>query len=112
MLLACAAQDPAGSPNPQGLAGGVYYVSPAGNDAHPGPIVQPWRTIQHAADTLVAGDTVYIRAGTYPERVIPQRSGAAGRPITYAACPGDGVTIDGSDIILPDDLTRLFGQGS
>ncbi len=108
ILLACAGQDPSGLENPKGLAGGVYYVSPAGNDAHPGTIAQPWRTIQHAADTLAAGDTVYIRAGTYHERVIPQRSGAAGQPITYAAYPGETATIDGSSVTLPDDLAGLF----
>jgi len=68
----------------------------------------PWRTIQRAADTLRAGETVYIRAGVYEERVIPQNSGSAGQPITYAAYPGETVTIDGSSIALPDDLVGLF----
>ena len=52
--------------------GGVYYVAPTGDDANPGTLDYPWQTIQHAADILVAGDTVYIRAGTYSEQVIPQ----------------------------------------
>ncbi len=56
----------------------------------------------------MAGDTAYIRAGTYNERVVPQNSGSAGSPITYAAYPGDMVTIDGSGITLPDDLAGLF----
>ena len=86
----------------------IYYVAPNGNDANPGTLAQPWRTIQHAADTLTAGDTVYIRAGTYPERVIPQHSGSAGQPITYAAYPGETVTLDGTGITLPDDLAGLF----
>ena len=45
-------------------ASAIYYVTPDGDDANPGTESQPWRTIQKAADTLVAGDTVYIRAGT------------------------------------------------
>ncbi|MDH7487801.1 MAG: right-handed parallel beta-helix repeat-containing protein [Anaerolineae bacterium] len=89
-------------------AGHTYYVAPNGNDANPGTAALPWRTIQHAANTLTAGDTVYIRAGTYNERVIPQNSGAAGQPITYAAYPGETATIDGSGITLPDDLAGLF----
>ena len=90
------------------LAGMIYYVAPTGNDNNPGTIAYPWRTIQKAADTLVAGDTVYIRAGTYPEQVIPQNSGNAGQPITYAAYPGETATLDGSGVTLPDDLAGLF----
>jgi hypothetical protein len=86
----------------------VYYVAPSGKDSNPGTASQPWQTIQKAANTLVAGDTVYIRAGTYPEQVVPQNSGNAGNYITYAAYPGETVTIDGSGITLPDDLAGLF----
>jgi len=89
-------------------AGKVYYVATTGSDSNPGTIAQPWRTIQKAANTMVAGDTVYIRAGTYRERVVPQHSGSAGQTITYAAYPGETATIDGSSVTLPDDLAGLF----
>ena len=89
-------------------AGRVYYVAPGGSDDGPGTIQRPWRTIQHAADTLTAGDTVYIRAGTYHERVLPQHSGSPGNEITYAAYPGETAIIDGTSIALPDDLAGLF----
>lgn len=90
---------------PQGT---IYYVAPTGNDDHTGDLAHPWRTIQKAADTLVAGDTVYVRAGVYNEQVIPQNSGSVGQPITYAAYPGETATIDGSGIVLEDDLDGLF----
>ena len=80
---------------------GPYYVATTGNDSNTGTIDQPWRTIQHAADIMVAGDTVYIMAGTYNERVIPQNSGSSGKYITYTAYPGDTVTIDGTGIAIP-----------
>ncbi|MBC7227362.1 MAG: right-handed parallel beta-helix repeat-containing protein [Thermoflexales bacterium] len=95
-------------PSTAALQGAVYYVAPTGNDANPGTLTQPWRTIQHAADTLVAGETVYIRAGVYEERILPQNSGSAGQLITYAAYPGETATVDGSSITLPDDLAGLF----
>ncbi len=86
------------------LHGNVYYVAPTGNDSNPGTETQPWRNIQKAANTLVAGDTVYIRAGTYQERVIPQNSGSDGNHyITYAAYPGEKVTIDGNGVSVPAD---------
>src|SRR5512136_1705058 len=67
----------------------VYYVAQGGDDSNPGTANQPWQTIQKAANTLVAGDTVYVRSGTYPEQVIPQNSGSASNYITYAAHPGE-----------------------
>lgn len=90
---------------PQGM---VRYVAPSGDDANPGTLDHPWQTVQKAAESLAAGETVYIRAGTYHERVVPQNSGSAGSPITYAAYPGESATIDGSSISLPDDLAGLF----
>ena len=80
----------------------IYYVAPGGNDSNPSTESLPWKTITKAANTLIAGDTVYIKSGTYNERVIPQNSGSAGKYITYSAYPGDTVIIDGSDIALPD----------
>lgn len=88
--------------------GNTYYVSPSGADTNAGTESQPWQTIQKAADTMVAGDTVYIKAGTYPERVVPQNSGSAGSYITYAAYAGDTATIDGSTVTLPSDWGGLF----
>jgi hypothetical protein len=43
------------------LQDAAYYVAPSGNDSNPGTMDRPWQTIQKAADTLIAGDTVYIR---------------------------------------------------
>jgi len=90
------------------LPRGAYFVAPTGNDANPGTIDQPWQTIQKAADTLTAGSIVYIRSGTYHERIIAKNSGSLGAEITYAAYPGETVTIDGNSIILSDDLAGLF----
>ncbi len=93
--------------------GNVYYVAPDGNDSNPGTQTQPWQTIQKAATILVAGETVYIRAGTYPERIIPQNSGSDDQhTITYAAYPGEPVTIDGNGIPIPDDegLFHISGK--
>ena len=51
---------------------------------------------------MVAGNTVYIKAGTYQERVVPQNSGTTGDYISYAAFPGDTVAIDGASITVPE----------
>jgi hypothetical protein len=91
--------------------GRTYYVSTTGQDTNPGTIKQPWLTIQKAANTLVAGDTVYIREGTYfpSAPIIPQHSGsAAGGYITYNAFPGENAIIDGSNITNSSALSGIF----
>ncbi len=80
----------------------TYYVSVNGDDTQAGTVSQPWKSIQKAANTLVAGDTVYIRAGNYilTERIEPAASGSASHYIHYLAYPGEEhlVVIDGSQI--------------
>src|SRR5664279_1798551 len=52
-----------------------YYISPTGSDSNPGTLAAPWGTIQKGADTAVAGDTVWIRGGTY-KITTPHTSGS------------------------------------
>jgi hypothetical protein len=79
----------------------IYYVSPSGNDANPGTHHSPWLTIQKAATTLSAGDTVYIMTGSYSEHVIPGNSGTERNPIVYAAYPGHTPIIVGKGSVTP-----------
>ncbi len=87
------------TPSPPTAA--TYYVATTGLDTNPGTQDSPWKTLQKAAATLVAGETVYIRAGTYDEQLVPHNSGtASGGCITYAAYPGETVTLDGNSLSL------------
>ncbi len=79
----------------------TYYVAPTGDNGNPGTAGQPWRTLAKAAATAAAGDTVYIRAGTYYERLVPANSGTAGQWITFAAYPGETPVLDGTGVTLP-----------
>ncbi len=72
----------------------TYYISTTGNDSNSGTLASPWKTIQKAANMMVAGDTVYIRAGTYKEQVVPARSGISGNYITYKNYNSEAVTIN------------------
>jgi len=94
----------------------AYYVSTTGNDGNPGTIDKPWRTIQHAAEAVVAGDTAYIRGGTYNEQVRIVTSGnAAEGYITFAAYPGETPVIDGTGdigsngVVITGGHFRLLG---
>lgn len=66
-----------------------------GNDKANGSRTTPWKSIGHALENLSAGDTLYIRGGTYRERVRIALKGAAKKPITIRAYPGEAVVLDG-----------------
>jgi hypothetical protein len=91
--------------------GATYYVRTDGNNSNDGSAndaAHAWLTVQHAADVMVAGDTVIVQAGTYAERVSETTSGTAGNPITYTTnglvhvggyqLTGNYVTVDGFDL--------------
>src|SRR5215469_755036 len=74
-----------------------WYVSPTGNDAARGNVQHPFATIQHAADVASAGDTIFIKGGTYRETVTVPHSGTAAKPITFRPYKNQQVIIDGAD---------------
>lgn len=76
------------------VTGSVYYVEKGGSNGWDGSLEHPWQTIQKAADTMVAGDTVYIKEGVYTERVVAQQSGSPEKFVTYMAYPGHKSVID------------------
>jgi len=79
-----------------------YYVdqgNPSASDSNPGTQSSPWLTLQQAANTVLAGDTVTVNSGTYNERVtFPSgHSGSAGNMIVFKANPALSVTMQGFD---------------
>jgi hypothetical protein len=78
-----------------GQTNSSFYVSKTGNDSNPGSQSAPWRTIQHAADTVRAGSTVNVRGGVYEELVSINVSGnATDGFITFRSFPGETATLD------------------
>jgi hypothetical protein len=85
-------------PSLAGQAGATYYVSTTGKNSNPGTIGAPWLTIQHAANTVKAGATVYVFGGVYHESVNFPASGTASEPITFQSYPGEAAVIDGTGV--------------
>lgn len=85
--------------------GDSYYVSPGGNDAWSGRLAAPnraatdgpFKTLARAAAALQPGDACYLRAGVYRELLKPVRSGAPGKPITFAPYQGETPVLSGAD---------------
>ena len=76
-----------------------FHVSLKGSDTNEGTEASPFRTVQHAADVMNAGDTCYVHAGTYRETVVLKTSGEADKPIRFMARPGEKVVLQGTDPI-------------
>ncbi|GAA0672713.1 hypothetical protein GCM10010193_26570 [Kitasatospora atroaurantiaca] len=84
----------------------TYYVAPGGDDANPGSITAPFKTLQHARDVVrtvdsnMTGDiNVFLRGGTYPVSstvdFTSADSGTNGHRVVYAAFPGEKPVLDG-----------------
>jgi hypothetical protein len=65
-----------------------------------------YRTIQAAAAATAPGVTVSIRAGAYPEPLLPPVSGTPEQPITYARYGSETVTVTGSSFDPAVDLSN------
>ncbi len=86
---------PTPSQRPMGK-GAAFFVDPAkGDDQSDGTQPRPWKTLSHAVRQLKPGDTLYLRGGTYYERVTVTLKGAADKPITIRSFPGELAVIDG-----------------
>jgi len=67
-------------------SGQIYYVSVTGSDSNSGIQSSPWRTIQYAANSVSAGDTIRVQPGTYAERVNLRVNGTAvNNTVTFVA---------------------------
>lgn len=82
----------------------TYYMDPEGSDSNPGTSDKPFATLVKVQEVVAAGDVVYINPGTYvvPADQLPMtttnsglyhcvfhlnKSGEAGKPISYLANP-------------------------
>jgi hypothetical protein len=85
-----------------GQSSSSFYVSTTGADSNPGTQTAPWRTVQHAADTVRAGSTVNVRGGVYEELVSIKASGnATDGYITFRSYPGETAVLD-AEHFAPD----------
>ncbi len=77
-----------------------YHVTIDGSDQNTGTRQKPFLTINRAASSAAAGDTVIVHEGVYREWVKPKYKGLSDkRRITYKAADGEKVAIKGSECI-------------
>ena len=73
--------------------GNIFYISPSGSDSSgTGSITNPWFTLNRAWTSVSAGDTIYVRGGTYrfnSQQRLTGKSGVLGSLIKIWAYPGE-----------------------
>ncbi len=93
-----------------------YFVRKTGNNANAGTTAgTAWLTVDYGVDQLVAGDTLYIGAGTYTEDVSPAATctGTSGNPIKVIGDTDGSQTGDAGDVLITASSTRaLYLDGS
>ncbi|MDN3295171.1 right-handed parallel beta-helix repeat-containing protein [Streptomyces ficellus] len=88
----------------------TLVVAVTGDDAAPGTLARPLRTIQAAVDRARPGDVIAVRGGRYAlaDNITITTSGTASQPISLGAYPGERVVIDGER--LPASHTPVGGS--
>lgn len=75
------------------VSGSVFYISPEGNDlTGNGSKNYPWFTLERAWSVTSAGDTIYLRGGTYSfssRQDLSAKDGKSGKRINIWALPGE-----------------------
>jgi parallel beta-helix repeat protein len=105
--------------------GATYTVAPDGDDRDDGSDLHPWKTLQHAAQRVLPGDTVNVRPGKYAGFALgwdgPQ-GGTAAQPITFRGQSGaviamrntktpDGILLDSASYVIIEGFT-ITNDGS
>jgi parallel beta-helix repeat protein len=114
---ACSHSSPA-SPSASGGSAQAVYVATTGNDRNAGTIAAPWLTLQHAVSQLHAGQTLYIRGGTYRGNANLIASDLAAipggtswsNPITIAGYASEVVTLQPPNTLQPIKLVSAAQQ--
>src|SRR5262249_34031948 len=86
---------PAPSTRPEDKGTAYFVDAVRGDDAQDGSKAKPWKTVRHGLKRLKPGETLYLRGGTYYEKVSLTRSGTAEAPIVIASYPGELAVLDG-----------------
>jgi hypothetical protein len=95
-----------------------WVVHPDGSDSNTGTMDRPFATMQKAHDVASAGDTIWLRGGTYEltgnrnTGVTIDKSGQSGRRIHFFAWPGEVPVLDCSGLDVQDRIRGIRVTGN
>ncbi|HYF48608.1 MAG TPA: sigma-70 family RNA polymerase sigma factor, partial [Planctomycetota bacterium] len=98
-----AAPTPAATPAVKPAAITGFFVAANGTAAGDGSEKSPWDLATALAQpaALKAGQTVWLKGGTYSGNFVSKLAGAAGQPIVLRALPAERVTLRGTEPLKP-----------
>ena len=104
----------AGSGIQQTTSSTARYISPTGNDANAGTFAAPFRTIAKAVSVAVAGDTIYMRGGSYASSATTSisKTGTAAARFYLLAYPGERPVLDFSVMTVSSSNRGINLSGS
>ena len=90
--------------------GTTRWVDASAASEGSGTSMSPFKSIPYAIEQSIAGDTVMVKAGTYPALTI-SKSGTSSAYFVLKANPGDAVTIQSStnNIVIDANYWRIIG---
>jgi hypothetical protein len=111
-------QPPAQPPSqPQPTTHVGFFVAPNGSSSADGSMNKPMdlaTALSGAGGQIGAGDTIWVRAGTYYAPFRSTVSGQSGKPVVIRAYPGeraiiDGVRTTGDNFVVKGSYTIVWG---
>lgn len=89
-----------------------WYVDTNGSDSNNGTLQNPFKTIEKAVSVVQAGQTIYIKGGTYnlTSTITITKSGTAGSVISMFAYPGQRPVLNFSTQAFGSRGIRLTGS--
>ena len=99
----------------QSLQAKTFYLSPFGNDINPGTIQQPGFSLNNIWKNLSAGDTVYLRGGTYrynSTQSLTGKNGISGNLIKIWSYPGEKPIITKSALFTYTHASGIVFTGN
>lgn len=85
----------------------AIYVAINGNDQNNGTKSKPFRTLKKAASEAKAGTAVFIRKGTYHEKIVVKHNGTKSKPIVFQAYKNEKVVLSGKSVKNVGGTTSL-----
>lgn len=77
------------------ISANTYYVSTTGSDSNVGSFSKPFKTLQKGANMMKAGDTVFVRAGTYASLMYLSTAASEYNRAVFTNYPGERPILDG-----------------
>jgi hypothetical protein len=97
-------------------SGHQFYVAPNGSASNPGTITSPLSLDKalSSSSPAVAGDTIWVRGGTYSGAYVSYLTGSASAPIVVRVYPGERAILDANNAAAQSAgiLLSVFGANT